>query len=1475
MSTIQNIREILLFLFIAIFAPLSFSQIATKITATDAKPGDYFGTYVDICGDYAVIGSRIPNNSEGVAYVFKKQGDSWVQQARLAPHDKREQQCFGRVTMDGDFIVVTAEGDNDNGKYAGAAYIFQRVGEQWIERQKIAPKDGHPGAMFGRYVDIDGDYIAISAVYDNETQKLTGAVYIFKREDTTWVQQAKLIPHDTPAKFHFGWGLDLDGDQLAVGAPRGLDNKRIPGAVYMYEREGSQWIEQQKIHSHDIEIFDSFGSDVSLRGNCLLVGANSDDDNGDRSGAAYIFRKTGKKWKQEAKIVAKDGNAGDRFGLKVELMENNAIIGVGLDDNEKECGSVYIFEHEGNHWLERTKIIPYDGQKLDYFGSNISVYGNYMLVGANGDDDVAKNAGSAYIYNMSVPSKNLSERTEKSLSECIKNESKEITKSSEEKQRAPAVLFQFHKIKATNNSEEIDANVQSFSEDKWGNIWIATRDHGLFLFDEAKNAFIQYLNNAGYSASNRLTAMFLLDERTLLLGTEGNGIYEFDCFNRKFVQKYRTKFSPEISAFDTITHIFRDSKNYFWIVLKEKGIKVFDKSGKFIAHISAHPEKGDGLSSNKITSVIEGSYDRIWIGTIGAGLNELSAKTLYADELHRVPEIVNYKHDSANHLSLECDSITVLLLDGRDHLWIGTQGGGLNRREPYHGRFINYRELKYDFIRNIALSHPTYVWLTDADRIMRYNYITKDHELYINQDHSLALNFNSNACFKSRNGTIYFGGDRGFVSFHPDSGFGCGKKSRVVLNQFNLFGVPAMLDTNIFEKKLLILNNDQKIFSFDFMALDFPKNADVQYAYKMEGFHDDWIFTGNYRQAHFTHLSPGDYVFRVKAFDSKDVSYSEETQIPIKIIPPWYETIWASALFIFGFALLIFGIYKFQLRRIRFRNELQMKRFEAQQLLEMDRMKNNFFANISHEFRTPLTLILGPLNQLINNEFKGDPGELYLIMKRNGRRLLQLINQLLDLSKLEAEEMSLQIQQGNVVNFLRGIVFSFTSLAERKKIHLQFTSQHEDLEFFFDRDKLEKIVSNLLSNAFKFTGKNGKISVNVSIAEVDNETSTKFKASKPNSLHKNRSLKIEVSDSGIGIAPDQLGKIFDRFYQADNASSRKFEGTGIGLALTKELVELHNGLIEVRSEPGKGSTFTVLLPFRKDQVQGQKKLPEESHSVVEKIEVTEILESPEKQQKMPAKKSDDLPLVLIVEDNRDVIWYIRSYLENQYRIIEAEDGESGFQKAIQSIPDLIVSDVMMPNMDGFEFCEKAKTDERTSHIPVILLTAKASTDNKLDGLEKGADDYLIKPFNAKELLVRMKNLIEQRKKLRERFSRELTLKPKDITVTSADEKWLTKLMEIVENHLSDSSFDTPMLAKKIGLSRSQLHRKLVALTDQAPNQFIRLMRLRRAAQLLEQKSGNITEIAYEVGFNNISYFSSRFREQFGVLPSEYKNSSKM
>lgn len=482
-----------------------------------------------------------------------------------------------------------------------------------------------------------------------------------------------------------------------------------------------------------------------------------------------------------------------------------------------------------------------------------------------------------------------------------------------------------------------------------------------------------------------------------------------------------------------------------------------------------------------------------------------------------------------------------------------------------------------------------------------------------------------------------------------------------------------------------------------------------------------------------------------------------------------------------------------------------------------------------------------------------------------------MINQLLDLSKIESGDMALKARSEDVILPLRGVVNSFLSLAERKKITLEFNTPEELVIIYIDRDKFEKIVTNLLSNAFKFTPEGGTVSVSLSISKDFDESGAESMQS--------GDVLIEVKDSGVGIAPDQLDKVFDRFYQVDDSHTKEQEGTGLGLALTKDLVELHGGEISVSSEEGKGTVFIVRLPLGREHLQesqiveepfeeaSEEGAPETVYTEAEIDDslIEEIVESEKKE----TKRTKSKPILLIVEDNSDVRRYMRGCLDDAYRIMEAKDGMEGYEISTDKVPDLIISDVMMPKMDGIEMCEKIKTDKRTSHIPVILLTAKADTNSKLEGLETGADDYLTKPFDAKELQVRVKNLIEQRKKLREHFMREAQFKPKDIAVTSLDEKFLHRAIDIVEEHMSDSEFNVDKFSREIGMSRVHLNRKLRALTDQSPRGFIRTLRLWRAASLLRQKFGNVTEVAFEVGFNNLSYFAQCFRKQFGKLPSEY------
>lgn len=554
--------------------------------------------------------------------------------------------------------------------------------------------------------------------------------------------------------------------------------------------------------------------------------------------------------------------------------------------------------------------------------------------------------------------------------------------------------------------------------------------------------------------------------------------------------------------------------------------------------------------------------------------------------------------------------------------------------------------------------------------------------------------------------------------------------------------------------------------------------------------------------------------------------------------------------------LTLFSIISVQagqlIKNLQLQRETFQKIKETEKLQELDRIKTNFFTNISHEFRTPLTLILGPLEKLMNENKNEYLQSQYTLIHRSADNLLKLINQLLDLSSIDAGKMKLDIVKADAITFIKGIVASFRPLANIKNIQLDFSSKLEQLDTFFDKDKFEKIISNLLSNAIKFTNENGKISVSVSI-------------------DKNEIIKIIVEDNGIGIPEAELINIFNRFSKVEG--SNVVGGTGIGLALVKELVELHKGTISVESELNKGSKFIIDLPLK---IEYYKNIQIETLSPENEIE--QLIELPTEKKAneeidSDIESSENVPILLVVEDENDIRNFIKENIGKEYKIIESKNGKDGFKKSTEHIPDLIVSDVIMPEMDGIELCKNIKTDERTSHIPVILLTAKSSIENKLEGLETGADDYLTKPFNISELRVRISNLIEQRRKLRDRFRREILLEPKDIAVTSADEKFLHRVSDIIEKHMSDYNFTVDSFASEIGMSRMQLHRKMNAVTGQAASDFIRNFRLKRAAKLLKGKYGNIGEIAYDVGFNNPSYFSECFKKLFGVLPSEYVQDS--
>ena len=628
----------------------------------------------------------------------------------------------------------------------------------------------------------------------------------------------------------------------------------------------------------------------------------------------------------------------------------------------------------------------------------------------------------------------------------------------------------------------------------------------------------------------------------------------------------------------------------------------------------------------------------------------------------------------------------------------------------------------------------------------------------------------------------------------------------------------------------------------------------IETRYRLDG--QPWSSWGNVREVHLRDLTPGNYMFEVQT-RSMVVGVSDSyrtTRTAVTITLPLTED--PRIMVPIGVALVVLlGLLIGMSTRTRrekqkqLREELRREQEHSERLAQVDRLKSRFFTNISHEFRTPLTLVLGPLEQVISRAHDEWLLTRLTMVRRNAEKLHGFINQLLDFSKVEAGTTKLSVSKGNIVSFVQRIVDSFQSLADQRQCSLSFTANEGEIECYFDRDAAEKILNNLISNALKFTPEGGTI--DIALTSLSSPTGG------------GRTVNVIVSDSGIGIAPSQLQRIFDRFYRADE--SRRTEGTGIGLALAKELVELHHGTISVESTVGRGSVFTVTLPaesYRADEISQSPGIPAESPQILVSADMsgTKILANEE--------FDEHKAIALLVEDSADMRAYVREYLVPAYFLIEAQDGVEGLEKACTTIPDIVISDVMMPLMDGFELCKALKLDDRTSHIPVILLTARSETENRIEGLELGADDYLTKPFHMKELLARMQNLIEGRRKLREKFSKAVPLKPGEVAVLSLDDAFLRKAVASIERSIADENFGVDRFCEEMAMSRMQLHRKLRALTDQSTSEFIRYIRLMRAHELLVKNAGSISEIAYQTGFASPTYFARCFHEQFGCSPSE-------
>jgi signal transduction histidine kinase/DNA-binding response OmpR family regulator/ligand-binding sensor domain-containing protein len=949
--------------------------------------------------------------------------------------------------------------------------------------------------------------------------------------------------------------------------------------------------------------------------------------------------------------------------------------------------------------------------------------------------------------------------------------------------------------------------------DAHGIYWFGTWGLGLFRVDLEKRTVKNYPLSLYLSDDIDVSDMAKGEGDTLLLARVGDGLTKFAPASGKETSV------PGLPLL-MVSFVMRAHDGTLWLSSQNQGITVLDPATGRVERQQNIPTDSTSLSSNFGGNMRQDSSGQIWVAS-GNMLNRWNVGT---------HSFTRYGNEEFSLASI----VHIIGSDYRGRVWLHYSGSGNSIFNPSNGLFTNY-----DWSDGVSTA---------------------------SQMENLP------------DGRVVLPSWSGIIVVHPDSLAINRPPPPLVITRMSINDEPSVPPRVSETTQALRLPYSQNVLEFEFSAIDIDAPHTIEYQYRLDGLEREWVKPKDRHYVRYPGLSPGNYAFKVKATSLRGDWPPQEIFLAISIAPPWYRSSWAYTLYGLLAAGTLFAAYRLRLRQVQLKQQAAMEHFQAEHLAEVDRLKSRFYSNVSHEFRTPLTLILGPADQLLEETDKLSSQEKLHLIKANARKLFGLVNQLLDFSRLEAGMVRLQVSSGDIVQFLRRVVMSFESWAERKRINLEFHSEPDTLEGYIDQDKVEKIVNNLMSNALKFTEEGGAVSVSLrgpkgrSNLSLQSQIASSLRNAPRNDLDRDEFIELSVADTGPGIPPEHLPHIFDRFYRVDETHTS--EGTGIGLALTKELVELHHGTITVESILGKGSKFTVVLPVGESAYQAPEIV--EAPISIEKPEHTEIGPSPEPPAHIVSKPPvDGKPIVFVVEDNADLRAYISGHLNVEYSVHEAANGKEGYERAAEIVPDLVISDVMMPEMDGMELCRALKQDLRTSHVPVILLTARADLDSKLGGLEIGADDYVTKPFESKELLARVRNLIGQRQQLRKKFSAGVVLKPGEVAVTSLDDALLKKVMEAVEKNIGNESFGVDDLAREAFLSRRHLYRKLQALTNLAPAEFIQYIRLQRGYELLEKNAGSIAEVAYQVGFGSPSHFSSCFHERFGFTPSEILNRGSM
>ncbi|WP_299108346.1 hybrid sensor histidine kinase/response regulator transcription factor [uncultured Winogradskyella sp.] len=990
------------------------------------------------------------------------------------------------------------------------------------------------------------------------------------------------------------------------------------------------------------------------------------------------------------------------------------------------------------------------------------------------------------------------------------------------------------------------------------NVYLGTEGGGITILDSLNNRK-NVINQDIFKGlkSDNVKSLLFLEKDYLLIGTFGNGLTILDLKSNKIVENYIPNKLYKLIENESVYCIKKGYDNTIWLGTFGQGLiklNIEDKSFKVFKNKSNDLES---LTSNRVRAILVDSKKRVWVGT-QKGLNLMSGSSQFNSN--------SISHFFFNENTNSGDDILTIYEDSHNTIWVGTKAQGLFK---YNGSNFNRvkiinkdNKVEIKSIHSIVEDDNNNLWLGSNQGIAKFEIKSNKTVIYNQTDGLLGKEFNDNAVLKIAANKFYFGGPSGVTYFEANKIHINENSPQVILTDFKIKNKSVSIEDNgILKKhisftKSISLTYDNANFSINFSIPNFINSDNNLYSYRLIGVQDDWLTTKK-NEAFYTIQKPGTYVFEVKGANNDVVWNERPTKLEIIVSPAPWRSWWAFTIYVLLIVASLMILMWFLKSRTKLKHELELEHVESERNEELNQAKLEFFTNISHEFRTPLTLILGPLQQILN-DYRGSNKmhKKLLVIENNANHLLHLINRLMNFRKLENNQSKLQAAEGNIVKFLKEIYFSFTEHAKNGGYEYTIDTNSEEIFVFYDRVKLERVFYNLLSNAFRYTKKGGIIKLNI--------------------LKQNNQLVVEVEDNGVGISEEYIEKIFDRFFEVPihNEPQKNYnKGSGIGLSIAKNIVKLHKGTITVKNKVNGGVVFKVELPLGRlhlsdDEIISDFKISDDISQYKPQLSQLEIsLDDSIDDQIIDANKLT----LLIVEDHEPLRSFIKKLLKKDYNVLEAENGEVAMKKALEAIPDLIVSDVVMPVMVGTELCAKIKSNIKTSHIPVILLTSRTSLIYRLEGLESGADEYISKPFNIKEFLLKINNILDSSERLKDKFSSEDYLTPSEITMSSMDEKLLKKAFDIVNKNISNEQFDISTFCSELGVSRTMLFTKIKAWANVTPNEFIQITRMKRAAQLLEHNKLNISQICYKVGFKNPKYFSKTFQKRYGLTPTDYRN----